>query len=356
MPITTITSQSPLRYPGGKSRAAHIIGNLLLLNGREVVSPFFGGGSVELYCAARGMRVYGYDSFTPLVEFWRGIQENPLAVGQEAENFYPLSQGRFYELQRRQAEFCCTFQRAAAFYALNRASFSGVTLSGGYSPKHPRFTRQGIEALKSFYNPNFTVQRLDFSLSVLMHPGTLFYCDPPYLTEQAIYGEKGNKHRGFDHEKLAMLLKSRNKWILSYNNSPKILQNYANYRILRPKWTYGMTQNKASNEVLILSDDIQLPYGWGRGVVEYCKVCGDVLFYEGVGRKSVFCSTKCRVKWHRLGTTANPFYHGSRVYWECQVCGKRLVSNKKYCSDKCRQKAYRLRRSKKTNQCLTLSF
>jgi DNA adenine methylase len=45
---------SPLRYPGGKTRACKIIENIILeyFNIEEfntIISPFFGGGSFEFY-------------------------------------------------------------------------------------------------------------------------------------------------------------------------------------------------------------------------------------------------------------------------------------------------------------------
>lgn len=42
---------SPLRYPGGKSRAARQIALYLPKDLKRLVSPFFGGGSFEFYCA-----------------------------------------------------------------------------------------------------------------------------------------------------------------------------------------------------------------------------------------------------------------------------------------------------------------
>ena len=40
---------SPLRYPGGKTKAVGIIlDNLPKLKNKRIVSPFFGGGSFEL--------------------------------------------------------------------------------------------------------------------------------------------------------------------------------------------------------------------------------------------------------------------------------------------------------------------
>jgi DNA adenine methylase len=71
--------------------------------------------------------------------------------------------------------------------------------------------------------------------------------------KQTLYGNKGNAHKGFDHLDLANILKSRDNWILSYNNCPEILQLYSEYDILYPKWKYGMSQDKDSKEILIVN-------------------------------------------------------------------------------------------------------
>ena len=54
--------KTPLRYPGGKSRAIDVImPHIRSLDCGELCSPFLGGGSIELKCAEEGMVVHGYD-------------------------------------------------------------------------------------------------------------------------------------------------------------------------------------------------------------------------------------------------------------------------------------------------------
>ena len=61
----------PLRYAGGKSLAVgHVVENLPTRLSR-VVSPFIGGGSVEIACARElGVPVQGYDVFDVLTNYW----------------------------------------------------------------------------------------------------------------------------------------------------------------------------------------------------------------------------------------------------------------------------------------------
>ena len=61
---------SPLRYPGGKRWLFTTLLPFIPECTKEMVSPFLGGGAIELNMALRGVKVYGYDTFEPLVNFW----------------------------------------------------------------------------------------------------------------------------------------------------------------------------------------------------------------------------------------------------------------------------------------------
>ena len=248
-------ARSPLRYPGGKSRAVKAILDLIPLDTRTVVSPFLGGGSVELACAAMGMSVRASDLFEPLATFWQQLLLNPAAVADEAALLHPMERDRFYELQRGFYGIEDPVRRAGVFYALNRASFSGVTLAGGMSPGHPRFTESSIARLRRFRTGDFKVRHLDFATAIESAPDdSMMYCDPPYMIESDnLYGYRGDMHSGFDHLRLAVLLSERDNWILSYNDCATVRDLYADYTILTPSWTYGMANDKRSREVLVVN-------------------------------------------------------------------------------------------------------
>ena len=252
--------KSPLRYPGGKSRAVKILYQFIPNDTKKICSPFFGGGSFEIYCAQKGIRVYGYDNFKPLVDFWQCLLENSEELANEVEKYYPLPKAKFYEYQKIQIESKNKLERATLFYVLNRTSFSGSTLSGGMASgglhNNPRFNKSSIERLRKFMIENLTVGFADFKESIKNHKETLLYLDPPYMIKSKLYGRKGDLHKDFDHQGLIEILKKRGKWILSYNNSDEVKNLYGDFHIEIPKWTYGMSTNKFSRELIILSDDI----------------------------------------------------------------------------------------------------
>ena len=68
-------SKSPLRYPGGKTRACKILDTMLkehfdVSQFDNLVSPFFGGGSFEIHLQNQyDFNIIANDKFTPLYNF-----------------------------------------------------------------------------------------------------------------------------------------------------------------------------------------------------------------------------------------------------------------------------------------------
>ena len=174
------------------------------------------------------------------------------------KTYHPLKRARFYKLQKRYLSVEDPLERAAIFYVLNRSSFSGITLSGGMSPGHPRFTPSAIQKLSAFTATNLSIEREDFRASIAANPDAFLYLDPPYMNGQKLYGIRGDTHAGFDHDALKERLDRRGRWILSYNDCLQIRHMYRNYRLLTPDWQYGMGHNKMSNEVVIVSNDLKI--------------------------------------------------------------------------------------------------
>ena len=71
-----INNRSPLRYPGGKTRACGKLGTILeehfdIVKFNSIVSPFFGGGSFEFFIQNNyQLNIIANDRFVPLYNFW----------------------------------------------------------------------------------------------------------------------------------------------------------------------------------------------------------------------------------------------------------------------------------------------
>lgn len=250
------TSPSPLRYPGGKTKAFRTIRQFIPDGLDELCSPFAGGASIEILIANEGTRVHASDAFHPLVNFWQCALNSPARLAEYVSLYNPLPKEQFYELQRTYNDLEGGFDKAVVFYVLNRASFSGTTLSGGMSPGHPRFTKSAIERLRQFRCPNLSVHLLDYQDALREHRSAFLYLDPPYEIDQRLYGERGNHHDGFGHEELAEVLRERRGWVMSYNDSPEIRKRYDFAKIVKVDWTHGMSAkgNRNGKEVLVIRE------------------------------------------------------------------------------------------------------
>ena len=256
--------RSPLRYPGGKTRARSIIVPELLRQGcSTLISPFFGGGSVELAFLEqkKGSRVMGYDLYEPLVSFWSHLMTNPQGLSTLVKMHFPCERDTFYSLQSNLGEMS-GIEQAAAFYVVNRCSFSGATNSGGMSPGHPRFTQSSIDRINQFRAKNLSVSCLDSieMLEVLASEspeGKVIYLDPPYdLKNPRLYGDNGSTHVGFNHQRLCAAFRVLDglgwNMIMSYSLTGSIVELYEGFDIRPASWSYCMRQGN-SGEVLIKS-------------------------------------------------------------------------------------------------------
>lgn len=234
--------ETPLRYAGAKSRAVKLLCGFVPSGVTEVVSPFIGGGSVELGLTGRGVRVYGYDAFPPVVTCWKALLGHPTALcGRVRELLRVYDKEALEAIQRRGLGEFPPLDQAALFLMLCGLGWNGRALrSVGVSPffidsegvprlKHPTKKRVLIRLsrIEGFQNQLLSVEQADFRESLAAHPDTFAYCDPPYPTPYyGVYGDSAVYHEKFPHEALAGILRERGQWMLSYNDHELIRELY----------------------------------------------------------------------------------------------------------------------------------
>lgn len=253
--------KSPLRYPGGKSRAVQRIVSLLP-NFEEFREPFVGGGSVFLTLKQLNpnKEFWINDLYADLYKFWEYSQKDLKAVVNQVSLWKTqFETGR--DLYRFLSQNLSLFQgveKASAFFVLNRITFSGTIEAGGYSEQAflDRFTKTSVERL-SFLKEVLTdvrITNLDYK-EVVEKEGkeVLIYLDPPYfsVTNSFLYGKNGELHKVFDHERFVQQMKSCNhKWLITYNNCDYIKDLFSFANIQEFSLVYGMkSHSKGSNQV-----------------------------------------------------------------------------------------------------------
>ena len=248
--------QSPLPYPGGKWYARRQIIYHFPKVGK-MVSPFCGGCHIELDCAYNGMVVYASDIYKDLINFWQHLQDHPQAMYDKGSSYLAHSTAEYNALKDKYKHAADPLDKAALFYAVHKSSYSGTGFAGGWHGKQKHFTMhsKSVKAMQTFSCQNMVFECLDFEHALAKHKDLFAYLDPPYMIEYSsnLYGNKGELHAAFDHDRLCKVLRSRQTpWALSYNDSKEIMQMYKGYRYKYPVWHWGMS-NRSSNEVLIMN-------------------------------------------------------------------------------------------------------
>jgi DNA adenine methylase len=271
--------KSPLRYPGGKSRAVKFLADYIP-EYDECREVFFGGGSLSFYLLQQfpKKKYFASDLNYELYCFWSQLQTNTQAVIKGVQKLFDKykkmddeESGKklFQLLVKRRESNLSDLQRAIDFYVLNRITFSGVVDSGGYSKGSfdARFTQSSIDRLTDTAE---VIQFIQFSCdeySKLINQkgkNVFIFLDPPYysVTKSKLYGKNGILHTQFDHEQLFTALKKcSHKWLITYDDSEYIRELYKDFHQQKWKLQYGMTNSGKStsrigDELLIANYDL----------------------------------------------------------------------------------------------------
>lgn len=253
--------KSPLRYPGGKSRAVGFLMDFVPRKFNAYFEPFFGGGSFGIFLAQqgdfKGAKFHANDLNYDLFCFWQTLKtQNRALIDEIAKIRRDFTNGRalYRALLARRNEAMSEFERARDFFVLNRITFSGLIDCGGYSQKafEARFTASCIarlekmdEVLRSF---EFSNESYENALK-RAKSGDFVFLDPPYFSasKSRLYGKKGDLHTGFSHEKLRdFLLNLEAKFLLTYDDCALVRALYKDFFVREFCVQYGMNNFKQS--------------------------------------------------------------------------------------------------------------
>ena len=189
--------KTPLRYPGGKSRALSKLFQYFpdLKDFKEYREPFVGGGSVALEITKRypKMDIWVNDLYEPLYNFWRELQDN----GNEIKNILLQLKQRHIDPASAKSLFLDAkaylakdpsetenLHRAVSFYVVNKCSFSGLTESSSFSKQasESNFSLAGIELLSEYQKliANWKITNLSYEYLLSDEKSVFTYLDPPY--------------------------------------------------------------------------------------------------------------------------------------------------------------------------------
>ncbi|MHC5775823.1 DNA adenine methylase [Nostoc sp.] len=268
--------KSPLRYPGGKSKAINQIAEYLPESFSEFREPFLGGGSVFIYLRQKfpDIKIWINDLNRELFLFWKLAQSDLAQLVKEVRHIklkYTDGKLLFAELANININNLSDLERAVRFFVLNRITFSGTVESGGFSEEafHKRFTDSSIERLENLegiLSENVQITNLDYSHLLKEGEDVFLFLDPPYfsVTKSRLYGKRGDLHTSFEHQRFAELLQQcHHRWLITYDNSLQIRENFQWANISEWELQYGMNnykQNGAAKgkELFITNYEVKL--------------------------------------------------------------------------------------------------
>lgn len=224
-----------IKWAGGKASLIDIILPQLLATGRKtLVSPFLGGGAIELAWleAVPDGKLIASDANWQLIATWNAVRDNveeliddlerlrtkqanlvSIAAGPEAEAYYKMRAG-YNEMSRE----CDDVAVAAYFIYLNKTCFNGlhrVNSKGGFNAPFGKraftFDPDVLLAVSKLLNErDVSVEHYGFSQAIFcpvpQADSSIVYADPPYLGVFSSYTKEGFTEA--DHITLADTLKT----------------------------------------------------------------------------------------------------------------------------------------------------
>ena len=274
--------KTPLRYPGGKSRACTKMDQYFpdLREYDEFREPFLGGGSVAIHITKKypNLRIWVNDLYEPLVNFWQQLQM-----------FGPEMRNKLLELKYRYPESVSAkilfleskeylsqpvrktepLWRAISFYIVNKCSFSGLTESSSFSAQASdnNFSIKGIDKLPEYSKiiENWRISNYSYDYLLGAEGNAFVYLDPPYDIKDNLYGRKGSMHKRFDHDRFAADCSACSlNQLISYNSDQLVKDRFTNWSAAEFDLTYTMRsvgeymrEQKSRKELLLFNYGIE---------------------------------------------------------------------------------------------------
>jgi len=248
--------KTPLRYPGGKSRACERMSPYFpdLRNYQEFREPFLGGGSVAIYITKKysNLDIWVNDLYEPLVNFWQQLQmfgidmKDRLVELKTTNNNLESAKELFLSSKEKiNDQSLPNIERAVAFYVVNKCSFSGLTESSSFSKQASisNFSMRGIEKLSGYSKiiENWRITNYSYDYLLGSEGNAFVYLDPPYDIKDNLYGHKGSMHKGFDHDRFAADCATCNfDQLVSYNSDQLVKDRFKDWKAAEFDLTYTL--------------------------------------------------------------------------------------------------------------------
>ena len=248
--------KTPLRYPGGKSRAITKMAQFLpdMNKYKEYREPFLGGGSVALYMTKHypHLKIWVNDLYEPLSNFWQQLQHEGNEITTRLRTFKTAystpekAKELFLESKELVNDTSASLTtRAVSFYIVNKCSFSGLTESSSFSKQasESNFSIRGIDKLPEYSKliQHWKITNQSYEDLLTDNKNVFTYFDPPYEIGIPIYGKRGAMHKNFNHDMFAADCDGHtNHQMISYNSTQVIRNRFKDWYAAEYDLTYSM--------------------------------------------------------------------------------------------------------------------
>jgi len=252
--------KTPIRYPGGKSKAIKTLSQWYPQIISEYREPFIGGGSIaiDVTKANPDIPVWINDLYVPLYNFWVQLRDRgqDLSEGVREQKEKMLERGTQDEKDKfakdlfnkyaNELDTYDDFRKAVAFFIMNKCSYSGLTENSTFSrtAANSNFSLVGADKLSQFSEliKKWKITNIDYS-EVMNAPGedVFVFLDPPYDIKDFLYGKDREMHKFFDHDKFAEdVYKCPHEFMITYNVNDRLLELYKDYHLREWRLRYSM--------------------------------------------------------------------------------------------------------------------
>lgn len=275
MPVT----DSPLRYPGGKTQLSPFVIDLVRANdlyGGVYAEPFAGGAGIAWRLLLNGdmTEVWLNDIDPALFAFWDTVVNRPDPLCEMIRRT-PVTIEEWYRQRTILADpQSSALELAYATLFLNRTNRSGILKAGVIGGKE----QSGIYKLDCRFNKGdliHKIQRIHIYRKVIrvtrldaekclkkwekdLPRRALVNIDPPYFTQgRDLYLSFYNES---DHARLAKLVQNLQvPWMLTYDDAPEIEALYSGLPMYRKSLIYYAQVKRRASELLVLAPHLKPP-------------------------------------------------------------------------------------------------
>lgn len=281
---------SPLRYPGGKGRIASFVAQLIEAQPRRpsiYVEPFAGGAGVALRLLHDEYvdEVVLNDLDAGIAAFWRSVFDEPMELIELVRSCIPTLD----EWHRQRAVYldkaADDLELGFATLFLNRTNRSGILSArpiGGLEQSgkwtltarwRPEQLGERIRRLAR-YSTRVTICEDDGIAIATRHlrdSETFLYADPPYISKaEGLYLDTLRRE---DHHRLAVTLRNSDRWLLTYDTDPEVIELYQGLRCAVFSIKHTAAVQHIGSEYAVFPDSLVIPsLEWlGSGDAQFLK-------------------------------------------------------------------------------------